>query len=997
MHFASRHLWLALVSLLNLGARAAETAPERRAFVWQADVPGGNAELVRHLAAVAEEAGFAVEFLESTALTNTARVTAANGELLVLPHARLLPVESLASITRYLSQGGNLLALGLTAWERPTFRLAGRWTSRDEYVAALDRVRPERRLLDLEAEDVSRWIRHSSSPQRMARREKTNDGGAAVRVRIEKLDGWDTLEIPGRTWRFEPGQSLTCFRAKGNAATPQLAVEWIERDGSRWIATVDLSADWRYYALPPEAFRPWQPPSGRGGEGDRLQVQNVVRSTVGLAHTHTGVGTGPLEYAFADLGTAANPFGDETPPAAPAIPRLESLAPGYQIYPISTRCVVRPWAGTSLGNIDVSASTLPSVTGSELRAFHPRPGGAGFNQGRPWRWQPLLTAFDAMTQEHRGAVGVMVAHEKQGTWLLFSPDSPSFYANAVVREALRGSVRRLRQGLCLDEGGAEFFTLFPDQSVRLGARVRNRSARAHNAVEVSIEVRALSTDQALYQHRATRELAPGESHVVETVWNPAAWPVEGCRVTVHLRQGGVGLDELSHELNRWRPPADPAFVEARNGGLWVKGQPWKAHGVNYMPSSGIGVANAYFESWLGRGAYDPEVIERDLRRVQGLGLNAVSAFVYYRDLAAQHLLDFLFRCERLGLKVNLSLRPGTPMDFRWREVKALIEHYRLAQNDTVMAYDLAWEPSHYDHAFQVRNYAALWDAFVRDHHGSVESAARAWELAADEVREGDSPRVAIPQARKLINDGPWRRYVGDYRQFLDELLAARYGEARRLVRTIDPHHPVSFRMQHAGDPTLLAESLFPYDLWGLRDAVDLWEPEAYGRIGDWERVKPGHFTAAFARLCDPTKPVLWSEMGVSVWDPNAMAPGATKLDFAARYYRDFYRMLRESGADGVFFWWYPGGYRLNENSDHGILEPDGTDRTVTRVIREEGARFLAAPKPPAPTLWISVDRDRDARGLPGIYEAVQDEYWRAVEGGRTVGLSWARPPRGVKP
>jgi hypothetical protein len=70
-------------------------------------------------------------------------------------------------------------------------------------------------------------------------------------------------------------------------------------------------------------------------------------------------------------------------------------------------------------------------------------------------------------------------------------------------------------------------------------------------------------------------------------------------------------------------------------------------------------------------------------------LNSVSAFIYHRDLGAQHLLDFLFRCQRLGLKVNLSLRPGTPMEFRWTEMQALIEHFRLAENDTVMAYDLA--------------------------------------------------------------------------------------------------------------------------------------------------------------------------------------------------------------------------------------------------------------------------------------------------------------------
>ena len=85
-----------------------------------------------------------------------------------------------------------------------------------------------------------------------------------------------------------------------------------------------------------------------------------------------------------------------------------------------------------------------------------------------------------------------------------------------------------------------------------------------------------------------------------------------------------------------------------------------------------------------------------------MNLNAVSVFIPHESLRAQHLLDFLRRCEALGLRVNQSLRPGTPMDFRWQEMKELIEYYRLAQNDAVFAYDLAWEPSHGDHDQQER-------------------------------------------------------------------------------------------------------------------------------------------------------------------------------------------------------------------------------------------------------------------------------------------------------
>jgi hypothetical protein len=245
---------------------------------------------------------------------------------------------------------------------------------------------------------------------------------------------------------------------------------------------------------------------------------------------------------------------------------------------------------------------------------------------------------------------------------------------------------------------------------------------------------------------------------------------------------------------------------------------------------------------------------------------------------------------------------------------------------------------------------------------------------------------------QLTRDGEWRRFVADYRLFLDDLLREKYSAARRLVKSIDPHHAVSFRMSNAGDPTYNWDAALPYDFYGLAEAVDIWAPEAYGRIGDWERVRAGEFTAAYARLCDLRKPLMWAEIGHTVWDMNRMVSDPEKLAFEGRYYTDFYRMMIESGADGIFFWWYPGGFRLWENSDFGIINPDGTDRPVTKVIRTEGPRFLKAPKPGNPDYWIAVDRDRDARGLFGMYEAANVEFWKAMTEVRRPALKWEHRP-----
>jgi hypothetical protein len=202
-------------------------------------------------------------------------------------------------------------------------------------------------------------------------------------------------------------------------------------------------------------------------------------------------------------------------------------------------------------------------------------------------------------------------------------------------------------------------------------------------------------------------------------------------------------------------------------------------------------------------------------------------------------------------------------------------------------------------------------------------------------------------------------------------------------------------MNIAGDPTARDLNNLAYDFWGLRGgAVDIFEPEAYGRIGDWEQVKPGRFTVSYARLCDPNKPLMWAEVGVNNWDRATQSASNRKLEFQANYARDFYRMLRESGSDGVFWWWYPGGFRVNEQSDFGIINPDGSDRPVTKVIREEGPKFVGAPKLQPPDVWIEVDRSHDARGLFGIYNATKNQYWKAIDAGRRPGLKWAKEPTG---
>jgi hypothetical protein len=180
-----------------------------------------------------------------------------------------------------------------------------------------------------------------------------------------------------------------------------------------------------------------------------------------------------------------------------------------------------------------------------------------------------------------------------------------------------------------------------------------------------------------------------------------------------------------------------------------------------------------------------------------------------------------------------------------------------------------------------------------------------------------------------------------------------------------------------------------YDFPYLAAAIDILEPEGYGRIGDWEKVKPGWFEFEYARWAAPHLPMMWAEAGVSAWDPSSGGCTEKSLAFQGQYYRDFYRMMTASGADGIFWWWYPGGLRVNENSDYGIYNPDGSERPATAAIRECGRQFVESPDAKPVDTWLEIDRDARAEGVAGIYKNVGAQFWKLLDEGKTPGLRTA--------
>lgn len=964
------------VGVLIMACVAAVSAPSRAAVgVLVNSLPGAATDIGAALIDALSAAGLAAQPLAPSDLLDAALVSPATLDLLLLTDAGRLPAAAAPLLERYLDAGGNLIALGAPLFDETSVLDGGTWLSRKAYERARNEVVAEHLIDGFDYETAPPWTRSTDNDAGIVSATTEAPGatgaGRCLRVEIDHLTNWELLYSQDLAAPLPAGHTLTCLWAKGDGRTGHLMVEWMERDGSRWIATVPLSTEWQHVALAEDAFTYW--PSVEQRRGGRLSLAGAQRLTIGVAVSHLGH-PGPQAYWVDEIGTATDPWAARGLSWEVSFRPRDGLWPAYKVYD-----------ATDVARLEPAELPMPA----RVRAAHPRPEGTGFDKRRDWRWLPWITAHGA-DGDWRGACAIAVLERKSGAaYAAYTIPDTDWYRREETRANVVQLVRRLIDDAFFYEAGAPQYTYFADQSIRAGARVFARGAQ--RAEPHFVQFHIFQHGRPVQWKSPPLPLELGAGGIVEATydigaeWTPAPATAE-YRLAALLLRGGIeptnAVDYICHDLALWLPPAQPNYVTASAGDFIRDGSPWIVHAVNYMPSSGIAVEEySFFEHWLGRPAYGPEVMQRDLERVAALGFNAVSVFIDHQSLDAMNLLDFLRRCERLDLKVNLSLRPGTPMDFQWEKIKAIIETYRLASNDTVFAYDLAWEPHHNNDEGRAR-YAGEWTRFVIERHTSLEQAFAVWGVTA----EIDNETLRVPSNAQLFNEGPWTAMVADYRAFLDQLLARHYAAARDLVRGIDPHHLVSFRKWLAGDPTYSWGIGPPYDLEGLGQAVDLFGLEAYGRMGDWERVKPGVFSVAYARAVNPALPVFWAEAGMHVWDEGRMAADPAKLEAQARFYEDVYKMLLLSHSNGVAHWWYPGGYRVNERSDYGIINPDGTDRPVTAVIRRYGPLLTALGKTPQPTVYLDVDRRRYATGIVGVYAEIKDEYWRLVDAGEVVGL-----------
>ena len=983
-HFLACLLLLAYLSGVPLCA--APAAPSAAIFADVA-IPGTDEALVSAIERTLSGEGYQTRRITLSSLAS-APLSPETTCLLVLPNAASLPKSAAPAIEAFLHLGGHMLALRSPAWSQaPALTVDGKWVTQAQ--AAQMRAAAPLHGIVFDSADPARladWRRSSNTMERPSVFEYApappgSKAAAALHFGISDLGGWDVRALDcGDAGPFRQDDRLTVFWAKGDAKTRSLAVEWDEKDQSRWIATIRISPEWKRYAIDPSEFRSWTNPKNRAAAG--FHPVDARRFSIGLAQSHTDAANGPHDFWIAGIGTQPDVVAssDNVP-----VPAIDTLSPGYKVFPIT---------GAVRLNVDsqvqaAGASGTLAAPG-EMVAAQPRPSGNGIGRNRTYRWQPIVTAVDAATGAWRGCPVVLVVHDnadpayRGGIWETMGFADPAYYRSAGAQSLIASFARRLRTGLYLFDGGADGFTYTLGDTVMLGGTVQSPASAGQSAAP-TLSVTVSSPDgKTVFEKSWTTPVSAGSFSAQSAKWTPANWPAKGYTVTTTLSDGAKVIDRLQHKIYAWTPPAKPSFIKiGADGHFHLGDKVWRACGVNYMPSSGIGLNDTkLFEYWIESPSYDPEIIERDLGHVAEIGFNAIAVFIYYRSVPSRNLYDLLRIARDKGLHVNLSLRPFMPDSYSKEHIAEMVNAFRLPENDTVFAYDIAWEPEFKGHA-QRTGMDGEWRDWLVKRYGSADGARKAWKFA----QPGDEQTMTNPtDAQMGAESGDFAGMVADYRRFLSYWLAAHYSPAVKLLHDIDPNHSVSFRMSDLASPIVDQKSSLPYEVVGLDKAVDFFGPEGYALPMGTAGVKAAAFTVAYTRAVNPAKPVLYAEFGKQVWDTTLGGPSPAMLEDQGAYYADLFRSLSLSDGDGVFFWWYPGGYRVKENSDFGLVNSDGTDRPATKVVRDHAAGLIGHAPLSAPSVYLDFDRFAHPNGLRGTYLDLADSYWAALSAGENVGL-----------
>ncbi len=687
---------------------------------------------------------------------------------------------------------------------------------------------------------------------------------------------------------------------------------------------------------------------------------------------------------------------------------FDCLAPAYETFPITN--AVNIITGPEQAILSEGSYPIPA----DLFSPSPRNYATGLFKERLRRFIPLMEALDEKGEVAGYPAFMMllecfseeneVSNESLGSsYASFCVNDVDFISSKRVINDIATLAAHMHRGIFLYGGGTEEYAYFEGDKWRIGAEVLSREGvfNINNLDDtLTVKVKLEQNGKTLYEKEYNAfdftdeyPVLYGQKSVFVEEWMPET--SGSFTATAELCKNGLTLDKLTHEtvIYEFEPEKERQYLRAEGNDLYLGDKLWKCFGVNYMPSSGITLTGNEYEKWVSDTAFAPEIVEKDLRRIKGMGMNAVSLIVYCDvNKDNNNLLYLLYLCEKYDIKAFLSIREHMdPMyydEYHHQKFVELVVDKKLADIDTVIGYDIAWEtmptttPS-WCNVEGMQKFQKHWNEWITDNYGSIEAAEKEWGYILERDPNGEAK--VIVHVRNVTDTN--RKAIIAHRRWICDISAEIYGRVVDDLHDVDANHLVSSRMgMYTGWPASDHVNV-GWEYSGLAAALDVMGPEGYGYYSKWkDDFEAAVFSVLYSRYsCE--KPLIWFEFGKDGWSGSNFEANDSKEIVAQGEYAELVnRMLTESQSNGIFYWWYAGGYRNGEASDYGIINPDGSDRPATKVIREYAAEFLDIKPVELSKNPDKAKADAIGNGAMGLYDVFKKNMRDAYEKGEIYGI-----------
>lgn len=971
-----------MISAIITGAiilSASSSSAASKVIYLDDQFPGSSAKFNSQLKQSITKAGFKVERVNGIELANRLSAQTDTGVILVMPNAVYLPINAKESLEAFLKRGNHFFAISGPALSKMAINIDGKWLTKEDARIALSNEQGGS-IFDFNGSDTSKWERNAGL-QESPIDVKIEPSGQdripdALHVKIERLYNWDLLLGKNIPVAFPEGTSATAFWAKGGPDTPEIVFEWREKDGCRWMSSTKLSTEWKRYVLLPGDFRFWSDgsPATRGGEKDHFNPANASHFSFGIAEgiskQKTGIGH---EFWISDVrGIADLSTGYDLAP-----PVLESLSPHYKTFTSEINRVKDIGTGKSYP----SNTTIISPV---IRAL-----GLGMDSLRKWRFIPVMQGYNK-SGEKRGVAAHLFLNSKgdyAGSVFGYSGFSQDYLeGNGVqVIPVIIRMMKRIEGGLFLANGGTDHFAYTAGEKPKYGAHMLNLTTKP-----IGVQYEVIITDgKAPYRFSNKKTIIPARNmaspETISGSYGPDLKPGEYIVKTRLIRDAKI-VDEIAYPIRMIKFGAidENQIVTTKGSDFYLDGRKWYPLGLNYWPRTSNGCEDGEDSLfWLSPERYDPALVDEDLAIMEKLKMNAVS-IAYYSEAQARPLMDFLERAKRHNIKVHVYLPGLHPL---WRDfdlADRMINAAHLPDSTAFFSYDVGWEvhTGNYDARKQLDK---DWHKWVADRYGSIEAGIKDWGYKPESI----DGVITGPKDDQLSNDGEWRVFVAAYRRFKDDHISKGYRLVREHIKSLDKHHLIGVRTGWAGLGSMWAVPAFPFDLFSGAKHLDYLSPEGYAVYGDRNQFLEGGFDNAYCAFSSNGKPICWVEYGTGAVGINPLEfrdYTPELLEEQRTYYQNMMRMTFETFANGSMGWWFPGGIRLGENSDLGLVRADGTIRPAAYEITKAAEWFHRDADIPKPDMFITLDRDKYVTGYAGVRADNVRKYVDAFLAGKIPGV-----------